>query len=125
MLSPIEGGIVDKIPAPSAIHQALSTPGFFREVFLLLRNNTDRQVEGWLTITPPPDWVIEPGRQLIVAIRPQGVIVAEFYLSVPFLPSAGPHFLRIKVTEGQDLLAEAAFDLREGLLFAIDDKLHS
>jgi hypothetical protein len=29
------------------------------------------------------------------------------------------------VTEGQDLLAEAAFDLREGLLFAIDDKLHS
>ena len=50
---------------------------------------------------------------------------SKFYLSVPFLPSAGPHFLRIKVTEGQDLLAEAAFDLREGLLFAIDDKLHS
>jgi hypothetical protein len=125
VLSPIEGGIVDKIQPLLQYTRPFPRPGSFGEVFLLLRNNTDRQVEGWLTITPPPDWVIEPGRQLIVAIRPQGVIVAEFYLSVPFLPSAGPHFLRIKVTEGQDLLAEAAFDLREGLLFAIDDKLHS
>ena len=46
--------------------------------------------------------------------------MAEFYLSTPDRPGPGPHLLQITVTEGTDLLAEAAFDLRAGLLFPVN-----
>ena len=52
------------------------------------------------------------------AIRPQGTIAAEFHLSIPALP--GPHLLQIKVAAEDDLLAEAAFDLSDGLLFLVE-----
>jgi hypothetical protein len=121
VLSPVEGGIVDKIQPLLKYAKPFPPPGSFAEVFLLLKNNTDRRVKGWLTITPPCGWVIEPGKQLMISIRQQGTILAEFYLSIPELPTPGPHFLRIKVTEEENLLAEAAFDLRAGLLFIVDD----
>lgn len=82
------------------------------------RVNTDRRVEDWLTIKPPEEWTIVPGTRLMNAIRPQGTIAAEFHLSIPALP--GPHLLQIKVAAEDDLLAEAAFDLSDGLLFLVE-----
>jgi hypothetical protein len=120
VLSPVEGGIVDKIQPFLQYTKPFPRPGSLAEILLLLKNNTDQWVEGWLTITPPQDWMILPGNQLMIAIRPQGKTVAEFYLSTPVLPAPGPH-IRIEVTEEEgDLLAEAAFDLRAGLLFLLD-----
>lgn len=121
VLSPVDGGIVDKIQPLLKYAKPLPRPGCFAEVFLFLKNNTDRRVEGWLTIVPPRGWMIEPGNELMIAIRPQGTILAEFYLSIPEQPVPGPHFLRIKVTTEEDLLAKAVFDLRAGLLFVVDD----
>lgn len=69
---------------------------------------------------PPYDWTIAPGNQLMIAIRPQKMILAEFYLSVPEMPAPGPHFLHIKITSEEGMIAEAAFDLRPGLLFIVD-----
>lgn len=120
LLSPVEGGIVDKIQPLLRYAKPLPPPGSLAEVFLILKNNTDRRVEGWLTITPPRGWMIAPGKRLMIAIREQGTIVAEFYLSIPASPALGSHFLRIKVTTEETLLAEAAFDLRVGLLFLVD-----
>jgi len=119
LLSPIEGGIVDKIQPMLQYSRPLPPPGTFAEVFLLLKNNTHRRIEGWLTITAPSGWTIEPGKLLMIAIRPHGTISAEFYLSIPEMPAPGPHLLKIEVTSENELLAEAAFDLREGLLFLI------
>ena len=120
VLAPLEGGIVHRIQPVLQYAKPLPPPGSFAEFFLILKNITDHRMEGWLTITPPDDWVIVPGRRLMIAIRPQGTILAEFYLSIPALPAPGPHFLRIKVTAEEDLLAEAVFDLRDGLLFLVD-----
>lgn len=120
ILSPVEGGKTDKIRPFLQYQRPFSRPGSLTELFLLLKNNTSRRVEGWLTITPPPHWGIEPGKRLMIAIRPEGTIMAEFYLSTPDLPGPGPHLLQITVTEGNHLLAEAAFDLRAGLLFPVN-----
>ena len=121
VLSPEEGGVVDRIQPLLQYTKPLPPPGSFAEFFLLLKNTTDHRVEGWLTITPPDEWTIVPGERLMMAVRPKGTIVAEFYLSIPALPASGPHFLRIKVTADEGLIAEAAFDLRDGLLFLVDD----
>ena len=120
VLSPVEGGMVDKIQPILQYAKPLPHPGSLADFLLLLRNKTGQRVEGWLTITPPTGWIIEPGKRLMIAIRPQGTIVAEFYLSIPAVPAPGPHLLRIKVTAEEGLLAEAAFDLRDGLLFLVD-----
>ncbi len=120
VLSPIEGGLVDKIQPLLQYTKPLPGPGSFAEVFLILKNKTDQRVEGWLTIIPPRGWMIEPGQRLMIAIRPQGTIVAEFYLSIPTLPAPGPHFLQVKVTVENDLIAKAAFDLRPGLLHLVE-----
>lgn len=120
-LSPVDGGKTDIIQPVLQYQKPFSPPGSLTELILLLKNKTSRRVEGWLTITPPPRWGIEPGKRLMIAIRPEGTIMAEFYLSTPALPGQGPHLLQIKVTEGNDLLAEAAFDLRAGLLFPVND----
>ena len=120
-LSPVDGGKTDKIHPVLQYQKPLSPLGSLSELFLLLKNKTGRRVEGWLTITPPPRWGIEPGKRLMIAIRPEGTIMAEFYLSTPALPGPGPHLLQITVTEGNDLLAEAAFDLRAGLLFPVNN----
>ena len=119
-LSPVDGGKTGKIQPVLQYQKPFSPPGSLTEFFLLLKNNTSRRVEGWLTITPPPHWGIAPGKRLMIAIRPGGTIMAEFYLATPDLPGPGPHLLQITVTEGNDLLAEAAFDLRAGLLFPVN-----
>ncbi len=121
VMSPIEGGMVDKIQPLLKYEKPFSRPGTFSEVVLILQNNTDQRLEAWLTITPPDGWFIEPGKRLMIAIRPQKLILAEFYLSIPTRPAPGPHILRIKVTSEENLIAEAAFDLRPGLLFIVDD----
>lgn len=120
VLFPIHGGIVDKIQPLLKYAKPFPRPGTLAEVFLIMRNNTDKRVEGWLAITPPYGWIIEPGRRLMIAIRPQGTILAEFFLSTPELPAQGPHLLQIRITAEDALLAEAAFDLRSGLLFLVD-----
>lgn len=84
------------------------------------KNNTDRRIEGWLTITAASGWILEPGKLLMIAIRPHGTIAAEFYLSIPAKPAPGPHLLQVEVTADDELLARAAFDLRDGLLFLVD-----
>ena len=120
VLAPIEGAIVDKIQPLLQYVKPIPPPGSFAEVFLILKNNTDRRLEGWLTIEPPKERTIVPGTRLMIAIRPQGPIAAEFYLSIPALPGPGPHLLQIKVTAEGDLVAKAAFDLRDGLLFLVE-----
>ncbi|NMB39042.1 MAG: hypothetical protein GX994_05655 [Firmicutes bacterium] len=121
VLSPIDGGKVDKIQPLLKYAKPFPRPGALAEVFLILKNNTGKRVEGWLTITPPCGWVIEPGRRLMIAIRPQGRILAEFFLSTPEQPAQGPHLLQIRITAKKEaLLAEAAFDIRPGLLFLVD-----
>lgn len=120
VMPPIEGGVVDKISPLLKYDKPFSPPGFFNEIVLILQNNTDQRLEGWLNITPPPDWTISPGDQLIIAIRPQKLILAEFYLSVPEKPVSGPHFLHIKIASEEGMLSEATFDLRPGLLFVVD-----
>lgn len=121
VISPIEGGIVDKIQPFLKYERPFSRPGSFTEVLLILQNNTEQRLEGWLDITPPRSWIIKPGKRLMIAIRPQKMLLAEFYLSIPTLPDPDSHLLGIKVTSEEDLLAEAVFDLRPGLLFIIDD----
>jgi hypothetical protein len=120
LLSPLEGGVVDKIQPLLRYSRPLPPPGAYAEVFLLLKNNTDRRIEGWLTITAPSGWILEPGKLLMIAIRPHGTIAAEFYLSIPPKPAQGSHLLQIEVTADDELLARAAFDLRDGLLFLVD-----
>ncbi len=119
ILNPLRGGRGGKINLLLQCAKTLERPGLFNEFFLLLKNNTDQRVEGWLTLTPPRNWVIEPGRRLMIAIRPQGTIVAEFYLSLPDLPGPGPHLLHTQITSGDLLLAEAEFDLQAGILFPV------
>src|SRR5690554_8167600 len=96
-LSPVDGGKTGKIQPVLQYQKPFSRPGSLTELFLLLKNNTSRRVEGWLTITPPPRWGIEPGKRLMIAIRPGGTIMAEFYLATPDLPGPGPHLLQIKI----------------------------
>ncbi|MGB4164781.1 MAG: hypothetical protein WBK72_10095 [Bacillota bacterium] len=121
LLAPIEGGLVDKIQPLLQYIRPFPPPGSYAEVFLLLKNLTDQRIEGWLTLTPPAGWNIEPGTLLMIAIRPRGTISAEFYLSVPDAPAAGPHLLQIEVTADDQFIAAAAFDLRDGLLFLVGD----
>lgn len=121
VISPMEGGLVHNVQPLLKYEKPFSGPGSFNEVILFLQNNTDQRLEGWLEITQPDGWTIEPGKRLIIAIRPQKMISAEFYLSIPERPAPGPHLLQIKVTSEAGLLAEAAFDLRPGLLFIVDD----
>lgn len=121
ILSPVDGGKTEKIQPLLQHPKPFARPGSLSELLLLLKNKTGRRVEGWLTITPPRRWTIEPGKRLMIAIRPEGTILAEFYLSTPLLPGSGPHLLQITVVEGNDLLAEAAFDLRAGLLFPVNN----
>lgn len=120
VLSPVEGGMVDKIQPLLQYTRPLPPPGSYAEMLLLLKNITDHRVEGWLTIAPPSGWIIAPGKLLMIAIRSQGTTSAEFYLSIPVTPVPGPHLLRIEVTAEDELFAEAAFDLRDGLLYLVD-----
>ena len=115
------GRISRQDSASVAAYRPFPPPGSYAEVFLLLKNLTDQRIEGWLTLTPPAGWNIEPGTLLMIAIRPRGTISAEFYLSVPDAPAAGPHLLQIEVTADDQLIAAAAFDLRDGLLFLVGD----
>lgn len=119
ILSPVRGGKSEKINLLLQSAKTLQRPGFLNEFFLLLKNNTDRRVEGWLTLTPPCNWVIEPGTRLMIAVRPQGTIIAEFYLSLPDPPGPGPHLLHTEITSGDNLLAEAEFDLQAAILFSV------
>lgn len=120
LLPPIQGGVIQKIRPLLRYRRPFSPWDSPEEVFLVLKNNTERRVEGWLTITPPPGWNIVPGKQLMIAIRAQGTISAEFYLSVSARPVLGPHLLGIKVVEEGMLLARAFFDF--GPAFSHENK---
>ncbi len=121
ILAPLAGGLVDKVEPLLQYAKPLPPPGSLAEILLLLKSNTDRRLEGLLGITPPPGWRIVPGRRLLVAIRAGGTIAAEFYLSLPPKPSLGSQLLRVKLQEKEAVLMEASFDLRQGLLFLVDD----
>lgn len=119
--NPLKGGKFKQFNLLLQYPKTFQRPGSPNEVFLLLKNNTHRRVEGWLTLTPPRNWVIEPGTRLMIGARPEGTIVAEFYLSLPDLPGPGPHLLHTEVTSGDHLLAEAEFDLQAGILFSVKE----
>ena len=120
VLSPIAGGITDKIIPYLKYVKPFPPPDSFAQVFLFLENNTDNRIEGWLNIMPPKGWVIEPGKKLMISVRQHGIIQVEFYLSIPKRPESGPHFLKIQVIEEGILLAKATFDLGAGLLFVVN-----
>ena len=120
MLKPVSGGTIDKIMPYLKYVSPFPPPDSFAQVLLFLENNTDRRVEGWLTIEPPFGWTIEPGKKLMISVRQQGIIEAEFYLSTPKQPVPGPHYLEIEVMEKEAVLAKAAFDLRAGLLSIVN-----
>ncbi len=118
---PLDGGMIDQIQPLLKYAKPFPGPGNLGEVFLFLTNNTDKRIEGWLTITPPSGWLIKPGRRLMIAIRSQGTIMAEFFLSRPEAPVSGPHLLQIQITKEKEIIASADFDLRPGLLFLMAD----
>ena len=89
-LSPVDGGKTDKIHPVLQYQKPLSPPGSLSELFLLLKNKTGRRVEGWLTITPPPRWGIEPGKRLN-ASGWKGRM-AEVLPSTPAPPARAPIF---------------------------------
>lgn len=121
IISPLKGGKIDKISPLLKYERPFSPPDSFNEIILILQNYTDQRIEGRLDITSPHGWTIAPGNQLMIAIRPKKMILAEFYLSIPERPAPGSHILRVKITSEKGLLAEAAFDLRPGLLFIVDN----
>lgn len=121
VISPIEGGVVDKISPLLKYEQPFLGPDSFNELMLILENKTDQRIEGLLEITPPPGWTIEPGNQLIMEVRAEKFVTAEFYLAVPEAPTEDEHLLEIQVLVDNNMIAKASFDLGSGLLFVVED----
>ena len=111
VLFPLETSAVETIEPLLKYPRPLPPPGSPAEIFLILKSNAERRIEGWLGLTPPRGWKIAPGRQLMIAIRALGTISAEFYLFLPPQLLSSPQLLRIKIHEKKNLLMESSFDL--------------
>ena len=120
IVKPLEGGIVDRISPLLKCEKPFLGPDSFNELNLILQNNTDERFEGLLEITPPYGWTLEPGNSLMIAIRPQKFVLAEFYLSVPTGPLETSHFLETQITSKGDVVSRAIFDLGSALLYVVD-----
>ena len=120
IIKPMEGGIVDKISPLLKCEKPFLGPDSFNELNLILQNNTDERFEGLLEITPPYGWILEPGNSLIIAIRPQKFVMAEFYLSVPTESLETSHLLEMQITLKGDMVSRAIFDLGPALLYVVN-----
>lgn len=119
--SPIEGEGIDKVSPLLKYEKPFLGPDSFNEITLILQNNTEQRLEGWLKIVPPSDWTIEPGDTLMIAIRSQKFTTAEFYLSVPEVPTTDSHLLKIEVISDEGVVSAATFDIGSGLLYVVDN----
>ncbi|MGE5613295.1 MAG: protein-L-isoaspartate(D-aspartate) O-methyltransferase [Bacillota bacterium] len=52
--------------------------GLSKSFCLHITNNTDRRVDGRLVLTAPSGWKISPGSDILMAVKPDGTICAEF-----------------------------------------------